>query len=178
MNPLPNRLHPALLTLVALLIGGCLATRLTDFTEETRQRHKITEDELQRIQFYNSHTIILTPADEVRNPPTPEQRRKQPLDTRHLDRVVIKRHTPGIVVAAGSNWLNVSFEPGKWLRFIRLPSGRYKLKATTVNYGGRQYHAEYLSRHFRRGPAALLVPKSLKPITRFRSQKVEGQRIP
>jgi len=147
MNRLPVMIR-LVLPALAVLLSGCLGPRLSDFTEEARRSYQLTNDELQRIQFYNSHTIIFTAVEEVREPPPPKRRRKQPLDTRQVNRVVIKRRTRGIVVAVGSNWLDVSFEEGKWLRFTRLPSGRYTLKAAPVIYGGQRYRVECQPRRF------------------------------
>jgi len=166
----------ALLVLAALLLNGCLAYRLTEFTDQTRRTDKLSDEELRRLQFHTSHTVVLTAVNEVRESPTPRRLRKPKLDTRYLDQVVINRRTRGIVVAAGDRWMDVSFQEGTWLRFNRMPSGRYLLDASTVMYGNQQYRVECVPRRFSKCPVSLLIQKNIKPKTRIRSQKAKGRR--
>ncbi len=165
-----------LLILAVLLFSGCLARRLTEFTDQSRQTYQLTDDELKRVQFYTSHTLILTAVSEIRESPTPGWLRKPKLDTRYVDQVRIRRHTRGAVIAAGDQWLNVSFEEGTWLRFTRKPSGRYLLDTKTVTYGDKLYRVECVPRRFSKCPVSLLIRKNLKPKIRVRSQKVKGRR--
>lgn len=175
MRSRPTVVRLVLLALAALLLSGCLTYRLTEFTEETHQTFQLSADELKRMQFYTSHTLILTAVNEIRESPLPGRRRKPELDTRYVDQVVIRRHTPGVVITAGGRWLDVSFEEGTWLRFIRKPSGRYLLDANTVMYGDQQYRVECVPRRFRKCPVSLLIRKSLKPKTKVQRLKVKGR---
>lgn len=176
MRSLPSVVRLVLLALAALLLSGCLAYRLIEFTEETRRTFQLSADELKRMQFYVSNTLVLTAVNEIRESTPPGWLRKPELDTRYVDQVVIRRHTRGVVIAAGDRWLDVSFEEGTWLRFTRMPSGRYLLDANTVMYGDHQYRVECVPRRFRKCPATLFIRKNLKPKTRVRSQKVKGRR--
>ncbi|UCH62683.1 MAG: hypothetical protein JSU77_12995 [Fidelibacterota bacterium] len=164
-----------LLALAALLLSGCLTYRLTEFTDQIRKADQLSVDELKRVQFYTSHTLIFTAVSETRESPPPEPRRKPKLDTRYVDQVKIRRHTPGVVITAGDRWLDVSFEEGKWLRFTQKPSGRYLLDAKTVTYGGKLYRVECVPRRFSECPVSLRIRKSLKPKIKVRSQKVKGR---
>ncbi|UCD39243.1 MAG: hypothetical protein JSW54_07145 [Fidelibacterota bacterium] len=163
------------LPLLLLLCSACLAPKWIEFTAETRRLHKLTDDELTRIQFYNSNEIILTGVQEERQAPT---RRKQRLDTRLLDRVVIKRRTPGLAMAVGGNWIDISFEEGRSLHFTQLPSGRFKLTSTIVTYGGRRYHVECVPHRSSDCPVSLLIRRELDPKTRIQRQKVRGRKLP
>lgn len=165
----------SLLALAALLLSGCLARRLTEFTNQTRKTYELTDDELKRVQFYTSHTLILTAVHETRETPAPNRRGRLKLDLRYVDRVVIRRRTPGVAITVGNQWLDVSFEEGAWLRFTWRPSDRYLFDDSIVMYGGKQYHAECTPRRFSKGPASLLIRKDLMPKTRVRSQKVKGR---
>ena len=176
MRSLPTVVRLVLLALAALLLSGCLTYRLTEFTEETRQTFQLSADELKRVQFYVSHTLVLTAVNEVRESPPPGRRGKSELYTRYVDQVVIRRHTPGVVITAGDRWLDVSFQEGTWLRFTRKPSGRYLLDANTVMYDNQQYRAECVSRRFRKCPVSLLIRKNLKPKTKVQRLKVKGRR--
>ena len=175
MRSLPTVVRLVLLALAALLLSGCLTYRLTEFTEETRQTFQLSADELKRVQFYVSHTLVLTAVNEIRESPPPSRRGKPELDTRYVDQVVIRRHTPGVVITAGDRWLDVSFEEGAWLRFTWKPSGRYLLDANTVMYGNQQYRAECVPRRFRKCPVSLLIRKNLKPKTKVQRLKVKGR---
>jgi len=169
-------LRLGMLALAVLLFSGCLARRLTEFTDQARQTYQLSVDELERVQFYTSHTLIFTAVNEIRESPPPGRRRKRKLDTRYVDQVKIRRHTRGVVITAGDRWLDVSFEEGKWLRFTRKPSGRYLLDTKTVTYGGKLYRVECVPRRFSKCPVSLLIRKNLKPKIRVRSQKVKGRR--
>ncbi len=162
--------------LAVLLLSGCLARRLTEFTDQTRRTYQLSNDELKRMQFYTSNTLILTAVQETRESPAPNRRGRPKLDLRYVDRVVIRRHTPGVVITIGDQWLDVSFEEGKWLRFTWRPSGRYLLDNKIVMYGNQQYGVECVPRRFRKCPASLLIRKNLKPKTRVRSQRAKGRR--
>lgn len=176
MRSRPVIMRLALLTLAALLLNGCLAYRLTEFTDQTRRADQLSDEELRRLQFHTSHTLVLTAMNEVRESPTPGWLKKPRLDTRYVDQVLIRRRTRGVVVAAGDRWLDVSFHEGTWLRFNRMPSGRYLLDASTVMYGDQQYRVECVPRRFSECPVSLLIRKNLKREIRVRSQKVEGRR--
>ena len=165
-----------LLPAALLLLSACLAPRLTDFTVDLRRMHKLTDDELQRVQFYNSHTIVLTAVDETREPPE-GRRRNRKLDTRLVDQVVIDERTPGTLVAAGETFLDISFQEGRALHFVRRPSGRFTLTASIVTYGERRYHMECV--HDKDGPCtvSLMVKRKLKPVTKVQLQKARGRRL-
>jgi hypothetical protein len=176
MKRFPGTIHRIALLAAVLLLSACLAPRLTDFTVDTRRIHKLTDDELQRVQFYNSNTIILTAVDEAREPPE-GRRRNRKLDTRLLDRVVIEERTPGMLVAAGGTFLDVSFEEGKSLHFVKLPSGRFTLNVPVVTYGGQRYHVECVRQRNNPCPVSLMVRRDLKPVTKVQLQKVRGRRL-
>ncbi|UCH09965.1 MAG: hypothetical protein JSU61_12255 [Fidelibacterota bacterium] len=176
MIRIPRASHIVLLLATLLLFSACLAPRLTDFTVDFRQMHKLTDDELRRVQFYNSHTIVLTAVDEMREPPE-GRRRNRKLDTRLLDRVVIEEETPGMLVAAGGTFLDVSFEEGKALHFVRRPSGRFTLTDPIVTYDGRRYQVECVRERNKPCPVALMVRRKLKPVTKVQLQKVRGRRL-
>jgi hypothetical protein len=106
----------------SLLLTSCASRQLTEYNQGLRRVHNLTDDELRRVQFYNSNTIVLTLADEVREAPNPK-RRKQKLDIRHIDQIIIEEHTRGLAVAVGGNWMDISFEEGKALHRPALPRG-------------------------------------------------------
>lgn len=166
-----------LLIMGVMLLSGCMAHRLTDFTDQIRRgEYQLSDEELQRIQFYTSHELILTAVDEDTEDPARGIFRRSVLDTRLIDQVVIRRHTRGVVVAAGERWLDVSFQEGDSLRFTLMPSGRYLLNASTVMYSGQQYRVECIPRRFRDCPVSLLIRKNVEPKITVRSQRARGLR--
>lgn len=175
MRTLTLAIRLCLLALAVLLFSGCLARRLTEFTDQTRKTYQLTDDELKRVQFYTSHTLILTAVHETRETPAPNRSRRPKLDLRYVNRVVIRRHTPAVAITVGNQWLDVSFEEGAWLRFTWRPSDRYLFDESTVMYGGIQYNVECVPRRFSKGPASLLIRKDLMPKTKVRSQKAKGR---
>ncbi len=175
MRALTIAIRLGLLALAVLLFSGCLARRLTEFTDQIRQTYQLSEDELKRVQFYTNHTLVLTAVQETREPPAPNRRGRPKLDLRYVDRVVIRRHTPGVVITVGDQWLDVSFEEGAWRRFTWKPSDRYLLDDSTVMYGDKQYNVECVPRRFSKGPASLLIRKDLMPKTKVRSKKAKGR---
>jgi hypothetical protein len=159
-----------------LLLASCASRQLTEYNQGLRRVHNLTDDELRRVQFYNSNTIVLTLADEVREAPNPK-RRKQKLDIRHIDQVIIEEHTRGLAVAVGGNWLDISFEEGKALRFELLPNGRFTLKDKIVLYGGQRYRVDYLDHRRSRYPVTLLVRRDLAPKTVVKHKKAKGRKL-
>jgi hypothetical protein len=164
------------LLLGSLVLFSCASRQLTEYNQGLRRVHNLTDDELRRVQFYNSNTIVLTRADEVREAPNPK-RRRQKLDVRHIDRVIIEEHTRGVAVGVGGNWLDISFEEGRTLRFKLLPNGRFALQDKIVLYGGRRYRVDYLDHRRSRYPVTLLVQRDLKPKTVVKSQKAKGRKL-
>ena len=148
-----------------------------EYNQGLRRVYNLTDDELRRVQFYNSNTIVLTLADEVREAPNTKKRRKQKLDVRHIDQVIIEEHTRGVAVGVGGNWLDISFEEGRALRFALLPNGRFAIKDKIVLYGGQRYRVDYLDHRRSRYPVTLLVQRDLKPKTVVNRQKAKGRKL-
>ena len=164
------------LLLGSLVLHSCASRQLMEYNQGLRRVYNLTDDELRRVQFYNSNTIVLTLADEVREPPNPK-RRRQRLDVRHVDQVIIEEYTRGVAVGVGGNWLDISFEDGRSLRFALLPNGRFAIKDKIVLYGGRRYQVDYLDHRRSRYPVTLLVQRDLKPKTVVNRQTAKGRKL-
>lgn len=136
-------------SLLALLLSSCGPT-LSPFTQRLYEEQRWTEGDLRRIQFYLSDDLVLTRAvtgggsDIVRGEIRIE-------DGREIERIVIRRHTPGVFVfSPKEDRFAVSFENDDQRYLIFGPNprtgDRYTLlasdwnrRAGTVTYDGRPW---------------------------------------
>lgn len=149
-----------LFTLTVLLFSGCSGVTKPDspkltpiaFTQQLRNDYRLCVDDLERLQFYNSDTIVLQRRSACSN----RSVESGVLVTKNkddLESVVIKPMTPGVLVKTEPNALYISFEDGSQIKFTA-PSksccdqkGYYKLAASSwkngvgiVTFEGKKYH--------------------------------------
>ncbi len=110
---MPQHLTLAALTLV--LASGCAS--YVPFTQELRNEHKLTGDDLKNLQFYNSHTITLRRELARGDRQVTGSHTLLVIAGKQIEEVVIEKHTPGVVVASNENALRVSFEEGTFFEF-------------------------------------------------------------
>ena len=95
-------------------------------------------------------------------------------DATYIDKIIIKKYTPGIVVGIGEYWLAVSFEPDRSLRFVTLANGRYALDAKSVLYGEKYYEVECVRKRSENCPPTLKIRGDFETETTTRKRKVAG----
>ena len=156
------------------LFTACIARAVSHFTAAAITTYNLSEDDLRRIQFYNSHTIVLTAQEAVRESSVSSKHGMQITDATYIDKVIIKKYTPGIVVEIGDYWLEVSFEPDRTLRFVTLANGRYVLDARSVLYGDTYYEVECVKKRSENCPPTLKVRGDFETETTTRKRKVTG----
>ncbi|MGD1843985.1 MAG: hypothetical protein ACFB10_01160 [Salibacteraceae bacterium] len=151
-------LHGSLWPLFALLLLVTSCAPKIPFTQEVRQKYKLSEADLKSIQFYASHDIVLFRGEKTGTKKTDEGTLKVSSNS-SVEKVIIKAGTPGVVekVVDGSR-LAISFETGEGKLLIfgdpTATRGVYKLMAAKwVNgkgqllYGGQNYYTPLTNQH-------------------------------
>jgi hypothetical protein len=94
---------------------GCAS--YVPFTQELRNEHKLTADDLRNLQFYNSHSITLRRELARGDRQVTGNHKLLVIAGKQIEEVVIEQHTPGVLVAAGETSLQISFEEGTFVEF-------------------------------------------------------------
>lgn len=158
----------------ACLFYACIGRSVSHFTASAITTYNLSSEDLKRIQFYNSHTIVLTAEEATRESSVSAKHGMRITDATYIDKVIIKKYTPGIVVEVGEYWLEVSFEPDRTLRFVTLANGRYVLDARSVLYGDTYYEVECVKKRSENCPPTLKVRGDFETETTTRKRKVTG----
>ncbi len=122
--------------ILALFLTSCSST--TYFTNEMRNTLYKNGEPVSKVQFYNSHSIIL-------------KRNLSYADTKvargtikfengqYVEEIIIPKNTPGVAVGQGRNYLNVAFENGRNrdLKFVKNDRDYYQFtpESWNNNYG-------------------------------------------
>jgi hypothetical protein len=117
----PSRCLIARLSLVVVLgvspfVAACGAAH-RPFTHELRRAHDLEPSELARLQFYVSDTITLRREVNEGSRAVSSAHRLVLIEGKTVEEVVIPAGTPGVVAQVDDGALDVSFEPGEYLRF-------------------------------------------------------------
>lgn len=107
-----------LLTLSAATLS--LATGCASYvpvTQELRNEHRLSANDLSNLQFYNSDTITLRRELARGDRRVTGAHTLRVIAGKQIEEVVIDRHTPGVVVGVTEGVLRVSFEEGTFLEF-------------------------------------------------------------
>ena len=160
--------------LSACLFYTCIGRSISHFTASAITTYNLSNDDLERIQFYNSHTIVLTAEEARRESSVSAKHGMRIIAATYIDKIIIKKYTPGIVVEVGDHWLEVSFEPDRTLKFFTLPSGRYVLDAKSVLYGDQYYDVECVKKRSENCPPTLKVRGDFETERTTRKRKVSG----
>lgn len=104
-----KNLHFAILGLAIALIG-CSDKNV--LKHDIIEKHELTFEDLNAIQFYSSHDIVLTKYDPLKSNKSTEKGSLNVNVDKAVDQVIIKRGTKGrIVEDLGNEKYAVSFEP-------------------------------------------------------------------
>ncbi len=164
------------------LLFGC-ATKVP-FTHELRSEYNLAPDDLRRLQYYLSDTVVLQ--REVGNDEIVTVNRRVKIRRESsVEQVVIRRRTPGVAVGSGTHSLDVSFEHGNQIKFgidndakVRR-GGVYQMMLPTtkdgqenVIYGG----ATYSNTNYSSDVYILVVLQELEKFRKI-SRRVKGRRL-
>lgn len=100
---------------ISVITSGCAS--FVPFTQELRNEHKLTGEDLRNLQFYNSHTITLRRELSHGDRQVTGTHKLLVIAGKQIEEVVIEQHTPGVLVGATESTLRVSFEEGTSLEF-------------------------------------------------------------
>ncbi|MDD3637082.1 MAG: hypothetical protein RBR84_04450 [Bacteroidales bacterium] len=118
-----------LILLLSLILTGCSPKTIV-FTQQIRQKVESDSLNINEVQFYNSHPIVLQ-----RNLTYDETKiasgEIQFENGRYIELIQIKKGTPGVCENATHNSLDVSFEAGdnRTLKFMMTPGKNYQISA-------------------------------------------------
>jgi hypothetical protein len=97
------------------LATGCAS--YVPVTQELRNEHRLTANDLSNLQFYNSDTITLRRELARGDRQVTGTHKLRVIAGKQIEEVVIDKHTPGVVVGVSEGVLRVSFEEGTFLEF-------------------------------------------------------------
>jgi hypothetical protein len=165
-----------------LLLTSC-SSSLKPFTQQLQDSYGWDERDLKKIQFYLSENIVLErEAGSGRS--RIEDGEIRVVDGRRVERVVIRKGTPGLYVfQPRENRFAISFEAGdsKFLIFgpERELGGKYTLRAKRweknyglITYGGKTYYTASENAY-----ASLMVDLKKQKDTRVKTRTAKGRTI-
>jgi hypothetical protein len=107
------------LAVVALLaletLTGCRT--FVPFTQELRDQNRLTDAELQNLQFYVSTNIVLRREADSAGRQVTGNHRLVVVAGKTIEEVLVESKTPGICVGTGPHTLSISFEQGSSIEF-------------------------------------------------------------
>ena len=135
-------------TLLALSILFASCASKVPFTTKAMTDYKLSNDDVKKLQFYVQGNIVMTNGNSEKGTNTKDGELVIK-DEQNLNKVIISSGTQGIVERIEGDFMYVSFEEGKNLRFKTSPTdGKYRLKSYkfdpkkrmgSVNFGGADY---------------------------------------
>jgi hypothetical protein len=128
-----NQQHmKSIYTLTVLLALGLISCtpELVPFTERVQQETGLSNNQLKKVQFYNSTPIVLY-RELTRNTTEVVAGQIKMVDGRKIEEIVIAPNTPGVIVNTSDNRLGISFEEGSD-RYLIFGENRYRSGAYTV----------------------------------------------
>ncbi len=118
----------------ASCVTGCATTRIP-LTQELREQHRLSPDELKNLQYYVSNTITLRRELDSTGKQITGGHKLVLTSGKSIEEVVVEEGTPGVALEVGRTHLIVSFGAGVDLRFALREDGTYVSDAL----GGRAY---------------------------------------
>jgi hypothetical protein len=109
------RASPAVFACALVLSTGCAS--YVPFTQELRNEHRLSVDDLRNLQFYNSHAITLRRELARGDRQVTGTHKLLVIAGKQIEEVLIEKNTPGVLVGADEGTLQVSFEEGTSLSF-------------------------------------------------------------
>ncbi|HMM12286.1 MAG TPA: hypothetical protein PKE03_09370 [Bacteroidales bacterium] len=139
-------IRTAIMFSALLLTAGCASRNSLYLTQQLRDRISTYNISPEQVQYYNDRKFILQ-----RNVTRDEARvmggKVKFVNGQYVERVVIRKMTPGVCEEYGPDFMNISFESGdnRWLRFAVNYRGRYQISALEwrKGYGKVEYDTTF-----------------------------------
>ncbi len=173
----------SLLLFVGLILFSCGVK--VPLTDQIKEEYNLNEQNMKKVQFYTSSTIILTKSKVSGSQGTSDGGALVSSKNSEQDRVIIYPNTKCIFDGFGpNNELNIRFEVGvgNFLKFAVRPNqngGKYYLKADwkqdqggQLTYGNQTYFADTNS-----GSAYLMVVLKKLNKTKRKDRRVKGMKV-
>lgn len=125
-----KRLQIVIVVSCAMLLLSCAAKKNVVFTENLLENVKAFDIDIKDIQFYNSHKIVLE--RNISSEETKVSSGKIRFENgKFIERIIIKKNTPGICESHEQGIIGVSYEQGenRVLKFVRNARDNYQLSA-------------------------------------------------
>ena len=167
-----NKLFVLLALLSVGLLSACAARKAVYFTQPIRQNVESYDIIVDQIQFYNSHKIVL-----YRNL-SYEQTKVASGKIRFengefIERIIIKKNTPGLCETFDDNMIDVSFEQGenRQLKFVRDSQDKYRISA--LEWKNKEGKINYDTTFFYIAPGGerALLKVKLEDIFKFKTEE-------
>lgn len=161
-----------------MMLSSCSKTIY--FSQDMRNNLDKNYLSIDKIQFYNSHKIILR--RNLSYADTKVARGKINLENgQYVENIIIPKKTPGIAVSEGDNYINVAFEDGtnRFLRFVKNSDNEYQISASKWNdgYGKIKYDTLYYYIEPKSSKAVLKVIKDDNYNLQKTTRRVKGKII-
>ena len=141
------RITTSCLLLSTALLSACTTTQYIPFTQELRYSEGLSENDLQRLQYYVCPPLQMERAVELREKNIADGRlvRRQ---QQNLEEVVVPAWTPGIALQSSEHHITISFEEGTYFHFgveqgkgtgYYTPLGREFEGLFKIPYNGKLY---------------------------------------
>lgn len=173
----------AFILLVGLVVFSCGVK--VPLTDQLKEEYNLNEQNMKKVQFYTSSTIILTKSKVSGTQGTSDDGALVSSKNSSQERVIIYPNTKCVFDGFGANGdLNIRFEVGvgNFLTFNVRPqqtAGKYYLKADwkqdkggQLNYGNQTYFADSNS-----GSAYLMVVLKKLNKTKRKDRRVKGMKV-
>jgi len=108
----------------ACCVAGCATTRIP-LTQELREQHRLSPDELKNLQYYVSNTITLRRELDSTDKQITAGHKLVLTSGKSIEEVVVEEGTPGVALDVGRTHIVVSFGAGVDLRFALRGDGTY-----------------------------------------------------
>lgn len=153
------------LMLFIMLVGACATKKTVYFNQLIRQNVESYDIEMTDIQFYNSREIILE--RDLSYEETKVASGKIRFENgRFIERIIIKKETPGVCEGFDEEVIDVSFEPGenKVLKFVRDAGDNYRVSA--IEWQNKYGKVAYDTTHY------FIVPGGEKAILKVKLEDI------
>jgi hypothetical protein len=113
-----------------ITVSSCASKKTILFTQSIREKVESYDLAIEDIQFYNSHKIVLE--RNLSYEDTKVASGKISFENgQYVERIIIKKRTPGVCESFDDNAIDVSFEQGenRQLKFVLNPKQRYQVSA-------------------------------------------------
>lgn len=165
------------LVVLALLVSlgflsACASKKAVLFTQAIRENVESYDITLDQIQFYNSHKIVL-----YRNLSYEETKvasgKIRFENGEFIERVIIKKNTPGVCEGFTDQIIDVAFEQGenRQLKFVRDSQDKYRISALEWNNKEGKVAYDTTFFYISQGGEHALLKVKLEDIFKFKTEE-------